>query len=467
VSSSERSLSSLRCSSHLSTPPPPPPRYEISYGSPGNNSSSSSEGEQDDKKKASPSPKKGSERGKVAVSDKSQEKDRRGSTGGVKKANSTDSKGANRRHTLKAKMKKVGNLASGADAFGRAGSARSSRIKRKKTSKYGWIAKDMFLGPGCKLDKFEPKRVIGTGLMGTVQLAKWKKDGTWCALKMVKKDYVCRHNDGRHVQAERKLLNMCDNPFICSLFGTFQDKKFIYFVLEFAAGGELFSRLHNKKGIFGAQTSKFYLAEILVALEHVHSQGYCYRDLKPENVMLDEEGHCKLIDFGFAAKPDKEGLLHTNVGTPAYLSPEQLNHKKTGGYRIFVDFWSFACLMFEFMTGKTPFCKSHKETSYAIYLRVLKGKISFPGHFEKDAKDLVKQLTKADMSIRVKDIQSIKDHKWFEDIKWDKVLKREMVPPHVPNLKIEGDCHYFDQYGEVDDSEREPNKIDSSVFHGF
>ena len=130
-----------------------------------------------------------------------------------------------------------------------------------------------------------------------------------------------------------QLLNMCDNPFICSLFGTFQDKKFIYFVLEFAAGGELFSRLYNKKGIFGAQTSKFYLAEILLALEHVHSHGYCYRDLKPENVMLDEEGHCKLIDFGFAAKPDKEGLLHTNVGTPAYLSPEQLNHKKTGGYR--------------------------------------------------------------------------------------------------------------------------------------
>jgi serine/threonine protein kinase len=115
--------------------------------------------------------------------------------------------------------------------------------------------------------------------------------------------------------------------------------------MEYAAGGELFSRLHNTKGIFGCNTSKFYLCEILLAIEHVQSHGYAYRDLKPENIMLDEEGHCKLIDFGFAARPDKDGLLHTNVGTPAYLSPEQLNHKKTGGYKPYVDYWSFAILM--------------------------------------------------------------------------------------------------------------------------
>ena len=251
------------------------------------------------------------------------------------------------------------------------------------------------------------------------------------------------------------------------MFGTFQDKKCVYFVLEFAAGGELFSRLHNRKGIFGSQTSKFYLSEILLALEHVHGLGYCYRDLKPENIMLDEEGHCKLVDFGFSAKPDKDGLLHTNVGTPAYLSPEQLNHKKTGGYRIFVDYWSFACLMFEFMTGKTPFCKSFKESSYAIYLRVLKNKISFPGYFEKDAKDLVKALTLPDVDKRMKDADSIKGHAWFRDVDWKKLANREAVPPHKPRLKEEGDCHYFDEYPEVEKTEKAPEKIDPSVFNGF
>ena len=123
--------------------------------------------------------------------------------------------------------------------------------------------------------------------------------------------------------------------------------------------------------------------------------------------------------------------------------------------------------MFEFMTGKTPFCKSHKETSYAIYLRVLKGKINFPGYFEKEAKDLMKQLTNADVDERMKDVDSIKAHPWFAQIKWDSVLQRKMVPPHVPKLKEEGDCHYFEQFGEVDESEKAPQKIDPTIFHGF
>ncbi|GMH81741.1 hypothetical protein TrVE_jg5227 [Triparma verrucosa] len=367
----------------------------------------------------------------------------------------------------KERFKMAKQASAGANAFNKAGKARDKRIKRKNTSPHGWIAKDMHLGPHCSMDKFDVKRVIGTGLMGTVALCKFKKDETWCAVKMVKKDYVCRHNDGRHIHAERKLLNMADNPFICSLFGTFQDKKFIYFVLEYAAGGELFSRLHNRKGVFGAQTSKFYLAEILLALKHVHACGYAYRDLKPENIMLDEEGHCKLIDFGFAAKPDKEGLLHTNVGTPAYLSPEQLNHKKTGGYRMYIDWWAFGCIMFEFMTGATPFCKSFKESSYEIYLKVLKGKINFPGYFDKDAKDLVRQLTTADVDARIKDPEPIKNHQWFSGVDWSRVSNREAVPPHVPRLKETGDCHYFDQYGEIDTTEKEPKKIDPSVFNGF
>ena len=141
--------------------------------------------------------------------------------------------------------------------------------------------------------------------------------------------------------------------------------------------------------------------------------------------MLDEEGHCKLIDFGFAAKPDKEGLLHTNVGTPAYLSPEQLNHKKTGGYRMYIDWWAFGCIMFEFMTGATPFCKSFKESSYEIYLKVLKGKINFPGYFDKDAKDLVRQLTTADVDARIKDPEPIKNHQWFSGVDWARVSNRE------------------------------------------
>ena len=112
----------------------------------------------------------------------------------------------------KKKFQKGMRMASAGNAFSNAGSKRATRMKRKLSSQYGWLAKDMTIGPGCTLDKFEVKRVIGTGLMGTVLLGKWKKDETWCAIKCVKKDYVCRHDDGRHVQAERK-VSKCTGKF--------------------------------------------------------------------------------------------------------------------------------------------------------------------------------------------------------------------------------------------------------------
>lgn len=104
------------------------------------------------------------------------------------------------------------------NAFAKAGARRNTRSKRKKTSQYGWLAKDMHIGPGCTFAKFDVKRVIGTGLMGQVVLAEWKKDETWCAIKCVKKDYICRHDDGRHIQAERKLLeNAGELSVVCDV----------------------------------------------------------------------------------------------------------------------------------------------------------------------------------------------------------------------------------------------------------
>ena len=181
---------------------------------------------------------------------------------------------------------------------------------------------------------------------------------------------------------------MLKSHFCIKLFGTFQDSHNIYFALELAAGGELFRRL-SKKESFKPPVAKFYATEIFSALEHVQSLGYVYRDLKPENVMLDEDGHCKLVDFGFAVQPDNAGMIHTVCGTPAYLSPEQLNGKFTNGYQKIVDWWSFGVFLFELLTGKTPFCKNNKETPYEIYLRILKVKISFPSFFDQQSKDLI------------------------------------------------------------------------------
>ncbi|EGB03853.1 hypothetical protein AURANDRAFT_12587, partial [Aureococcus anophagefferens] len=287
-------------------------------------------------------------------------------------------------------------------------------------------------------------------------LAKFRKDGKFVALKAVSKGYVAKHNDERHVQNERAILTRLRHPFVVSLFGTFQDKKKVYFVMEFVAGGELFSKLRGNQCLT-APVARFYLAEILSALAYVHANGFAYRDLrvrprppKPENVLLDLDGHCRLIDFGFACAPPggPDGLMRTNCGTPAYLSPEQLSRKKTGGYTRIVDWWAFGCVAHELMTGHTPFCKDHKEDShYAIYLRVIKGRISFPSFLGATPKSLVKALLKAGKG-RLVDAPSITGHEFFGGVDFAAVEQRRVRPPQEPLVLSAGDASQFDEYRE-------------------
>lgn len=325
----------------------------------------------------------------------------------------------------------------------------SSRVSSsmKVSDRASWLLKEAKLG-NLSTDSFEFGRVIGRGLMGSVRIAKLKQHNVYVAVKSVKKDYVIRHNDQRHIQNEKSLLLSLKSKFCITLFGTFQDSLHLHFVLELAVGGELFRKL-TKKTSFPAPVAKFYASEIFCALKHIHSLGYVYRDLKPENVLLDEDGHCKLVDFGFAARPDSNGLLHTNCGTPAYLSPEQLNGKFTNGYTIIVDWWSFGILLYELLCGVTPFSKDASESSYAIYLRILENKIKFPYSFDASTKELVSNLCHPDVSKRWTDEEVISQSKYWE-ISWDLVNARKLVPPHVPRLSAPGDDSHFDVYSNGD-----------------
>ena len=280
--------------------------------------------------------------------------------------------------------------------------------------------------------------------MGTVRIAK-NKNGKYLVFKGVRKDYVVKHNDHRHVQNEKDILKALNCSFCVKLFGTFQDKTNIYYALEYCPGGELFQRLGRKK-YFPPAEAKFYISEVFVALEHVQELGYVYRDLKPENVILDEEGHCKLVDFGFSTPcADNTTKLHTLCGTPAYHSPEQLDGTFTNGYTRVVDWWSFGVLIYELLTGKTPFCRSHKESHYEIFLRILNKKIWFPWGFDAVSRDIVMKLCHAQLDKRLCSAPDIKQHKYFE-MPWDQVSARKLVPPFVPRIKDEGDIHYFKTY---------------------
>ena len=183
--------------------------------------------------------------------------------------------------------------------------------------------------------------------------------------------------------------------------------------------------------------------------------------------MLDEYGHCKLIDFGFAMTPnDATGLCTTNVGTPAYLSPEQLNGKFTQGYSKIVDWWALGIFLYELLTSKTPFCNSFSESSFEIYTRVLNGKIKYPGKkFTPESKALVSALLHPDVKRRLVYPRLIEKHAFFADVDWKAVGNRQVIPPFTPRLPTEAAtpletiCH-FDDWG-VDNNP--PSKSSSGL----
>jgi protein kinase A len=181
------------------------------------------------------------------------------------------------------------------------------------------------------LADFELLRTLGTGSFGRVHLVQSNHNHRFYAIKVLKKAQVVKMKQVEHTNDERKMLGEVKHPFLITLWGTFQDSRNLYMVMDFVEGGELFSLL-RRSGRFPNPVAKFYAAEVTLALEYLHSRNIIYRDLKPENLLLDRHGHLKITDFGFAKRvPDKTWTL---CGTPDYLAPEVVSNK---GYNKSVD----------------------------------------------------------------------------------------------------------------------------------
>lgn len=325
-------------------------------------------------------------------------------------------------------------------------------VQRARQSKCNWIARNKRLTSKASILQFDVEGVLGEGLLGSVRLATFKSDKKYCVLKCMLKEEVQHHKDERHVINERNILGTMNHPFVVGFFGAFQDKLNLYLCLELVVGGELFRYLHLKRK-FDPPVARFYSAEIFLALDYIHSLGWVYRDLKPENVMLDEEGHLRLVDFGFARMPDEDGKCHTHMGTPQYLSPEQLSSKGNDiGYSVVVDWWAFGCMLFEFLTGSTPFSKPGQNRPIEIYTRIMRGRVNFPKGFDTKAKLLVKDLLHKDVNKRVGEPTRIKNYEWFEDVPWRALERREVATPYTPTVSFPGDRSNFDS--SVDDSKR-------------
>jgi len=229
-----------------------------------------------------------------------------------------------------------------------------------------------------------------------------------------------------------------------ALYATYKNKDRLYFLLEPSLGGELFSVLREKT-LFDEDTSRFYAAHIVLAFEYMHSMNYVYRDLKPENLLLDSQGYLKLTDFGFA-KDISSGRTWTLCGTPDYLAPEIVAGK---GHGKGVDWWTLGIFIYEMLASYPPF---YDEDPMKTYAKIMHGSITFPSQNSKEAISLIKKLLYHKPTKRLGVVNGsaklIKKHAWFKTFSWTDLLDRKLKAPFVPKIKSDADISNFDDYGE-------------------
>ncbi|KAH0543469.1 hypothetical protein FGG08_002234 [Glutinoglossum americanum] len=281
---------------------------------------------------------------------------------------------------------------------------------------------------------FEPLRCLGKGTYGTVLLVRHLATGRLYAQKQFRKAFLTVHKKlVEQTKAERVILESVNrHPFVVKLYYAFQDLEKLYLILEYAQGGELFTHLAMER-MFSEDVASFYMAEMVLALEHLHRNvGVVYRDLKPENCLLDSEGHLLLTDFGLS-KVAVDGEDHCNslLGTIEYMAPEVI---LGNNYGMAVDWWSLGALGFDLLTGSPPFqANNHAK----IQEKILKQKLSLPYFLSLDAKDLLTRLLRKEPNKRLggnmpKDLQTIKKHRFFRKVDWKALERREVEPPIKP-----------------------------------
>lgn len=298
---------------------------------------------------------------------------------------------------------------------------------------------------------FEYLKLIGRGTFGRVFQVRKKDTKRIYAMKVLSKREIAIKKEVTHTMGERKILEKSlDCPFLVGLKFSFQSATELYFVTDYKSGGELFWHL-QREGRFTEERARFYIAELVLALEHLHKYNIVYRDLKPENILLDATGHVALCDFGLS-KPDLGAgqLTNTFCGTTEYLAPEVLLDES--GYSKLVDFWSLGVLLFEMCCGWSPF---YAEDTQQMYRNICFGKIKFPrGAIGDDGKQFVKGLLNRNPRHRLgaqRDAQDLKEHPFFKDIDFEALAKKQLTPPFKPLVESDESVANFDpEFTETD-----------------
>ena len=310
------------------------------------------------------------------------------------------------------------------------------------------------------LKDFTVVQLIGKGSFGEVFLVKQKFTGELCAMKVLKKEKIFAQNLQKYVLAERNILSYINHPFIVSLKFAFQDREKVFLILEYCAGGNLSGCIH-RFGRLSEEVARVYLCEILLAIAELHRRGIIYRDLKPENVVLDERGHALLTDFGLS----KEGVLD-NVsatsfcGSVAYLAPEMIRRQ---GHGKPVDWYLFGVIMYEMLTGKPPYYNTDRQL---LLYNIENAKLKIPARLSDEARDLLRNLLRRDPLKRlgtVGDAEEVKSQGFFSGVDWGKVFNKELSPPIPPVSSIRAE--YMSPYNTQGDEYFETeNRISGWTF---
>lgn len=300
------------------------------------------------------------------------------------------------------------------------------------------------------LSKLQVVKPLGAGGFGMVKLVQVEgvSDRAF-ALKCIQKARVVQYGQQRHIMDEKNILMAIDSPFILGLHRTFKDKKFVYLLTDAYLGGDLWRTLHTK-GPFNDTIARFYVACVVEAFSYLHKRQFVYRDLKPENLMIDNNGYVRVVDLGFAKKVLPGHKTWTFCGTPEYIPPEIISNT---GHNIAADYWSLGILIFELLSKRTPF---RAKDDLAIYEGILRGihSVQFPYKISRKAESLIKALCRQDPSERIgyqkAGINDIRKHRWFQGFDWEGLLAQKVVAPHVPDIKNPFDVSNFERIKEED-----------------
>ncbi|KAK3251619.1 cGMP-dependent protein kinase [Cymbomonas tetramitiformis] len=292
-----------------------------------------------------------------------------------------------------------------------------------------------------ELKDLEHLAVLGIGAFGKVLLV--RHQGALFALKCMSKRQVLEKNMVNHVKREKEIMRALSSPFTVNLMATLHDEHTLYMLMEKVMGGEFFIYLQSREDACSEDEGRFYAACVIQAFEYMHGQGYMYRDLKPENLLIDSTGYLKVTDYGFAKKL-VTGKSYTMCGTPEYLAPEIINQN---GHGHAVDWWALGVLIFEMCTQDTPFGADDQmmilNNINGVTINWLSAK-----NLSVKCKDLMKKLLVKNPAKRLGSLKGgvndIKNHPWFADFDWESLSNRTYKPPYVPHLDNPEDTSHFE-----------------------